>query len=61
MRIIFKDGQILDLNSVEKVIIEPTDGDTLSDIKFLEHSLEAFKVCKGNGRIRNIRKEDIDD
>lgn len=34
MRIIFKDGQILDLNSVEKIIIEPTDGYTLSNIEF---------------------------
>lgn len=34
MRIIFKDGQILDLNSVEKIIIEPTDGNNLSNIEF---------------------------
>ena len=43
MRIIFKDGQILDLNSVDKIIIEPTDGETLSNIEFLEISLEALK------------------
>ena len=46
MRIIFKDGQILDLNSVEKIIIEPTDGNNLSNIEFLKISLGEFDIVK---------------
>ena len=34
MRIIFEDGQILDLKKVEKIIIESTD--EVKDIEFLK-------------------------
>lgn len=55
MRIIFKDGQILDLNSVEKIIIEPTDGDTLSNIEFLKISLFEYQLKTKVGSAQSIK------